>query len=74
MSKPSCECRCGYKCGGPNRCTLPIGECLQRESGHYERDCDHQWDGEAVEEDRMSTVTCSKCGTWAINHDMAVGP
>ncbi len=70
---PKCRCECGYKCGGPGRCSLSIGECLKQE-GHYVKDCDHKWDGPAIEEEQMSSVTCSTCGAWAINHDMAVGP
>lgn len=35
--------------------------------------CEHVWDGETAEEDGMSTATCSRCGKWAISHDMWVG-
>ena len=40
--------------------------------------CDHIWDGPFVEESdemgNISTVTCSKCGQWAIDHDLRHGP
>lgn len=39
--------------------------------------CDHVWDGPFVEaSDEMgyiSTATCSKCGQWAIDHDLRHG-
>lgn len=36
--------------------------------------CEHKWDGPEVEfdEGRGSSVSCSKCGTTAIEHDMMV--
>jgi hypothetical protein len=38
--------------------------------------CDHLWDGPVVEfEDGLgATVTCSKCGAWAINVSLMEGP
>lgn len=36
--------------------------------------CEHVWDGEPVEEEDMATRTCSRCGKWAMNHDMWVLP
>jgi hypothetical protein len=36
--------------------------------------CEHKWDGPTHREPGMSTVTCSRCGEWAISHDMWVGP
>jgi hypothetical protein len=71
---PKCRCNCGYQCGGPGRCSLSIQDCLKQGEGHYVKDCDHKWDGPPIEEEQMSSVTCSGCGEWAINHDMAVGP
>lgn len=67
-----CECRCGYTCGGPGVCELPVFECLK--AGHWKEDCDHSWDGPEVEGETFSTGTCSKCGVWAMSHDMATGP
>lgn len=48
---------CGPGTFGKCKCNCPIA-------------CEHVWDGETVQEDNMSTVTCSRCGKWAINHDM----
>lgn len=69
-----CRCNCGYTCG--RRCGLEIMECIDQ---HYQRDCDHQWDGEWVEFESPyggggGSVTCSKCGTSAMDHDCATGP
>lgn len=36
--------------------------------------CEHVWDGEGVEDELMSSVTCSRCGMAAISHDIWVGP
>ena len=38
--------------------------------------CDHKWDGESatIDDGRGQTVTCSRCGMYAINHDLWVGP
>lgn len=56
-------------CLGPSspkcRCECPDGPC------------EHQWDGEAVDEEfegggGCSSATCSKCGMRAIDHDMWV--
>jgi hypothetical protein len=32
--------------------------------------CEHVWDGPMVEFDGGESVTCSKCGEWAINVSM----
>lgn len=70
-----CECRCGYRCGGPGVCKLDVFDCLQQEEGHFVRDCDHDFSGElvAVDKNSMSKV-CQKCGLSALAHDMIVGP
>lgn len=70
----SCRCRCGYKCGGPGVCKLPVMECIQQKSGHWEKDCDHDFSGEPVDMDGGFSVTCAKCGMEAMSHDMRVGP
>jgi hypothetical protein len=49
---------CGPGTFGVCKCNCPDGPC------------EHVWDGEIVEEDGMTTVTCSRCGKWAVNHDM----
>jgi len=36
--------------------------------------CEHQWDGPPHYEKNMGTATCSRCGMWAINHDIWVMP
>lgn len=38
--------------------------------------CEHQWDGatQTSEDGLIGTVTCSRCGMAAIDHDMWVGP
>jgi hypothetical protein len=71
-----CRCACGYKCGGPGICKLDMFVCLQQKSGHFERDCDHDWTGTVwdSEDGQCSSVTCVKCGTPQIFHDMRVGP
>lgn len=38
------------------------------------RDCEHKWDGPWKELERGGSVTCSRCGMTAIDHDMWVGP
>lgn len=76
----SCECRCGYRCGGPGVCTLDIIECLQQTDGkHFVRDCDHDFTGPWVEFDYPGGgveggVTCKKCNLYVGHHDMRVGP
>lgn len=75
--KPSCGCRCGYRCGGPGKCKLGVLECLNMDDGnHYVRDCDHKWDGPWWEspDGLEGSVTCSVCGMTAARHDMWVGP
>ena len=70
-----CECRCGYRCGGPGACKLGVIECLQQEDGHFVRDCGHDFSGPLVKIDELSSsVVCQKCGLSAAAHDMAVGP
>lgn len=49
---------CGPGTFGQCKCNCPDGPC------------EHIWDGEVVEEDGMSTATCSRCDKWQINHDM----
>jgi len=34
--------------------------------------CEHIWDGERIEDEQVATATCSRCGKWAINHDIWV--
>jgi hypothetical protein len=36
--------------------------------------CQHVWDGPEETGDNYSSVTCSRCGTSAISHDMRCGP
>lgn len=36
--------------------------------------CQHIWNGPEYREDNMSSVTCSRCGTPAIFHDMRCAP
>ena len=60
---------CGYSCN--RECGLDIMECMKT---HYKRDCGHVWDGPMKEEGNAQSVTCSKCGMWALSHDMACGP
>lgn len=43
-----------------------IGKCVCK----CPESCEHIWDGETIDEEQMSTATCSRCGMWAINHDM----
>ena len=40
------------------------------------KSCEHDFTGPVVEfdEGRGGTVTCKKCGMWAINHDIWVLP
>jgi len=35
-----------------------------------ENTCEHKWDGPMVPIDNGETAVCSRCGDWAINHDM----
>ena len=72
--KNPCRCNCGYTCN--QQCDLPRLDCIEQ---HYKRDCDHKWDGPS--KDWISTsggltssVTCSKCGMSAFDHDATVGP
>lgn len=38
--------------------------------------CEHKWDGPVEESDSglIGSVTCSRCGLWAMDHSMWVGP
>lgn len=71
--KTPCGCRCGYRCGGPGVCELPALECIEK---HYVRDCDHLWSSPFVTtpDGLGESVTCSKCGMSAMDHDMRCGP
>ena len=67
-----CECRCGYRCGGPGVCELDILDCIER---HFVRDCGHDFSGPLVKIDELSSsVVCQKCGLSAAAHDAVVGP
>lgn len=68
MNAKECDCHCGYACN--RKCGLPILECMEQ---HYKRDCGHVWDGPWAERDWGGSVTCSRCGMLAIQHDMRVG-
>lgn len=72
----TCQCRCGYQCGGPGRCSLGFFACLEQKEGHFVQDCGHKWDGPVwtSEDELTSSVTCSACGVARIHHDMRVGP
>jgi len=73
--KEMCRCDCGYRCGGPGVCSLEVMDCLQQETGHFTRDCDHDFSGPMKEFSAgTQSVVCQKCQLPAINHDMAVGP
>lgn len=72
----SCRCNCGYSCGGPGKCDLPLlgpEGCINQ---HYVRDCDHDWSGPWVdfEDDNGGSVTCATCGMDLMSHDMICGP
>lgn len=69
LKEPACRCNCGYTCD--RKCGLPMPECME---AHYRRDCDHQWDGKEIAIHHGASITCSKCGMSAINHDMEAGP
>lgn len=69
MPNKSCRCNCGYTCR--RACGLKLYECMEK---HYKTDCDHKWDGDAVEFDNGWSVTCRHCGMTAIGHDSMVGP
>jgi hypothetical protein len=36
--------------------------------------CEHKWDGEWEEDELTASVTCSRCGSVKMGHDMWVGP
>ncbi len=70
----TCKCYCGYTCGGPGQCEVfkeDAGECIRR---HYRHDCEHVFDGPSVKIDGGGSVTCSRCGMTAMDHDIRVGP
>lgn len=78
MMTKRCECRCGYRCGGPGRCSLGVLECLQQAEGHFTKDCGHDWSGPVVEGEMhggsYSSASCAHCGMEMIWHDMRFGP
>jgi hypothetical protein len=53
---------CGPGTIGKCKCLCPNGPC------------DHEWDGEVIEDEEngISTKTCSRCGKWAMHHDMMI--
>ncbi len=67
-----CHCKCGYRCGGPGVCKLPIDKCLATD-GHFVKDCGHDF-SEWKNTDWGGTAVCSKCGMTEIGHDMKCGP
>lgn len=71
-----CRCACGYRCGGPGRCSLGVFKCLAQPEGHFVVDCEHDWSGPPWESEDgcMSSVTCANCGATSIGHDMRFGP
>lgn len=70
-----CRCECGYRCGGPGRCTLGVFECLQQTDGkHFVRDCDHKFGGAMIKTGHGGSVACLTCGMLAETHDMMVRP
>jgi hypothetical protein len=71
-----CQCKCGYRCGGPGVCKLDVFECLAQPEGHFVKDCGHDFTGPAWEsaDGLMNSVTCRHCGVTAIGHDSLVGP
>jgi hypothetical protein len=75
MNKTPCRCTCGYTCGGPGKCLLPLSECLAQ---HFKKDCEHDFTGPVETAGFLggsfSSVSCSKCGMLAISHDMRFGP
>jgi hypothetical protein len=73
-----CRCNCGYSCGRTSggSCDLDLFACIEQ---HYRRDCDHDFNGPMEHHTTpgggaTSSVTCTKCGMEALDHDMAVGP
>ena len=76
MTADRCRCACGYRCGGPGKCSLDVFACLSQPEGHFVKDCGHVWDGPAYESQDgcLSSATCSRCGEVAIYHDMRFGP
>lgn len=51
-------------------CGPSKGKCICR----CPESCDHRWDGPEVELSRGMSVTCSRCGMLAIQHDLWVLP
>lgn len=47
---------------GPCYCACPDGPCQ------------HIWDGPEYRDDNSSSVTCSRCGAVALDHDMRCAP
>jgi hypothetical protein len=69
-----CKCNCGYTCDGPGRCELNKENFMACIKEHWVKDCEHEWDGPTEYFMRCASVTCSKCGMTAIDHDTVVGP
>jgi hypothetical protein len=74
----TCECNCGYICGGPGRCALwkkdgleGMQECIEK---HFKRDCTHDFDGELVNVRGGLSTICKKCGMSSMSHDERTGP
>lgn len=73
--KSNCRCNCGYECGGPGRCKLDVFECLQQETGHFVRDCEHDFSGPLKDMGGgCASVVCQKCEMSAMAHDEWCGP
>lgn len=74
--KPECRCDCGYRCGGPGRCSLDVFECLATNDGkHFVRDCAHKFGGPLIDLGRgCHSVACQTCGLSAMTHDEWCGP
>jgi hypothetical protein len=66
-----CRCNCGYTCGGPGACPLPMLECIEQ---HYLRDCGHDFTGPMVKLGDGASVSCKRCSMAACDHDMVCGP
>ena len=54
----------------------PLGSCLCNCGTDEPPVCEHVWNGESVEFDdgQGYTATCSRCGMWAVDHDVRCGP
>ena len=63
----------------PAKAHVHVSNAGQCYCGCPEGPCQHVWDGPEYTEESdgggfMSSVTCSRCGTPAIYHDMRCGP